>query len=149
MVSRERSLLAGVTAAALMAVVGVAEVVIAEVGERTISLYNIHTKETVTVVYKKGGKYVEAGLERVNHALRDHRRNEATKMDPELATVTAAPDASAYTFKLDPKAKFHDGHPLTSADHLQHLNKEQSHAKRFENVPGRDPGICIVDGARG
>ena len=30
-----------------------------------------------------------------------------------LATVTAAPDASSYTFKLDPKAKFHDGQPLT------------------------------------
>src|SRR5437879_1295590 len=39
-----------------------------------------------------------------------------TKIEPELATVTAAPDASAYTFKLDPKAKFHAGHPLTSAD---------------------------------
>jgi len=39
-----------------------------------------------------------------------------TKIEPELATVTAAPDASSYTFKLDPKAKFHDGHPLTSAD---------------------------------
>jgi peptide/nickel transport system substrate-binding protein len=39
-----------------------------------------------------------------------------TKMEPELATVTASPDASSYTFKLDPKAKFHDGKPLTSAD---------------------------------
>jgi peptide/nickel transport system substrate-binding protein len=39
-----------------------------------------------------------------------------TKIDPELATVTVSPDASSYTFKLDPKAKFHDGTPLTSAD---------------------------------
>src|SRR5438874_4829872 len=39
-----------------------------------------------------------------------------TKMEPELATVSASPDASSYTFKLDPKAKFHDGKPLTSAD---------------------------------
>ncbi len=39
-----------------------------------------------------------------------------TKIEPELATVTAAPDATSYTFKLDPKAKFHDGKPLTSAD---------------------------------
>ncbi len=87
MVSREHSLLAGVTAAALIAVVGAAQVVVAQVGERTISLYNIHTKETVTVAYKKGGKYIEAGLERVNHALRDHRRNETTKMDPELVDL--------------------------------------------------------------
>ena len=75
------------TAAALIAVVGAAQVVVAQVGERTISLYNIHTKETVTVAYKKGGKYIEAGLERVNHALRDHRRNETTKMDPELVDL--------------------------------------------------------------
>ena len=27
-----------------------------------------------------------------------------TKMEPELATVSASPDASSYTFKLDPKA---------------------------------------------
>jgi peptide/nickel transport system substrate-binding protein len=39
-----------------------------------------------------------------------------TKMDPELATVSAAQDSSSYTFKLDPKARFHDGTPLTSAD---------------------------------
>jgi peptide/nickel transport system substrate-binding protein len=40
-----------------------------------------------------------------------------TRIEPELATVvTSAPDASSYTFKLDPKAKFHDGKPLTSAD---------------------------------
>lgn len=61
--------------------------VVAQSGERTISLYNIHSKETITVVYKKGGKYVEAGLERVNHALRDWRRNETTKMDPELVDL--------------------------------------------------------------
>ena len=39
-----------------------------------------------------------------------------TKIEPELATVTAAPDASSYTFKLDPKARCHDGQPLTTAD---------------------------------
>ena len=39
-----------------------------------------------------------------------------TRMDAELATVEAAPDASAYTFKLNPNAKWHDGRPLTTAD---------------------------------
>jgi peptide/nickel transport system substrate-binding protein len=37
-------------------------------------------------------------------------------MDSELAEMTAAPDASAYTFKLNSKAKWHDGRPLTTAD---------------------------------
>jgi peptide/nickel transport system substrate-binding protein len=39
-----------------------------------------------------------------------------TRIEPELATVTASADSASYTFKLDPKAKFHDGKPLTSAD---------------------------------
>ena len=51
---------------------------------RVIALYNIHTKETISVLYKKDGKYIDAGLEKASWALRDWRRNEATKMDPEL-----------------------------------------------------------------
>ena len=87
MVLRERGLRAGVAAAALLAALGAVQMVTAQSGERTISLYNIHSKETVTVVYKRGGKYVEAGLERVNHVMRDWRRNETTKMDPELVDL--------------------------------------------------------------
>ena len=87
MVIRARGLLAGVASAALLAVVGSPEIVSASGGTRTISLYNIHTQETVSVVYKKDGKYVDAGLEKVNHILRDHRRNETTKMDPELVDL--------------------------------------------------------------
>jgi uncharacterized protein YcbK (DUF882 family) len=51
---------------------------------RTISLYNIHTKETVTSTYKRNGRYVPEEMEKVNWALRDWRKNEATKMDPTL-----------------------------------------------------------------
>ena len=66
---------------------GAATLVGASGGERTISLHNIHTKETVSVVYKRDGRYVEAGLQQVNHALRDWRRNEATNMDPALVDL--------------------------------------------------------------
>ncbi|MFM9942183.1 MAG: DUF882 domain-containing protein [Hyphomicrobiaceae bacterium] len=84
MVKRTRGLLAGVAVAALMAVASLPGIVTAASGSRTISLYNIHTKETVTVVYKKDGKYDEAALEKINHVLRDHRANAATKMDRDL-----------------------------------------------------------------
>ena len=66
---------------------GAATLVGASGGERTISLHNIHTKETVSVVYKRDGRYVDAGLAQVNHALRDWRRNESTKMDPALVDI--------------------------------------------------------------
>jgi uncharacterized protein YcbK (DUF882 family) len=52
--------------------------------QRTLSLYNIHTKETLTSVYKKDGKYVPEELKKISWALRDWRRDEATTMDPEL-----------------------------------------------------------------
>lgn len=56
----------------------------AHASERTLSIYNIHTKETTTVTFKRNGKYISEGLEKLNYALRDWRQNEPTKMDPEL-----------------------------------------------------------------
>lgn len=55
--------------------------------ERTLSIYNIHTKETSTITYKRDGKFLDDGLKQVNHAMRDWRRNEPTKMDPELVDL--------------------------------------------------------------
>jgi uncharacterized protein YcbK (DUF882 family) len=52
--------------------------------ERTISLYNIHTKEHLTITYRRNGKYIPAALEKLNWFLRDFRRNKKIKMDPEL-----------------------------------------------------------------
>jgi uncharacterized protein YcbK (DUF882 family) len=52
--------------------------------DRTLSLYNIHTKETLTSVYKKNGKYVPEEMQKINWILRDWRRDEATTMDPGL-----------------------------------------------------------------
>jgi uncharacterized protein YcbK (DUF882 family) len=52
--------------------------------QRTIYLYNIHNQETLVSTYKKDGKYIPAEMEKINWILRDWRRNEATKMDPEL-----------------------------------------------------------------
>ena len=54
---------------------------------RTISFYHIHTKETLTVTYKKGGQFVPEALEKINWILRDWRKNEATKMDPNTIDI--------------------------------------------------------------
>lgn len=51
---------------------------------RTLSFYNIHTEETVRITYKKDGEYLPAGMKRINHIMRDWRRDEPTEMDPEL-----------------------------------------------------------------
>jgi uncharacterized protein YcbK (DUF882 family) len=52
--------------------------------DRTISLYNIHTGETLTVQYMKGGRHIPSALAKINWILRDWRKNDHTEMDPDL-----------------------------------------------------------------
>lgn len=54
---------------------------------RVLSVYNIHNKETVTVTYKRNGRYQPAAMKKLNWVMRDWRRNEATKMDPKLIDI--------------------------------------------------------------
>ena len=51
---------------------------------RTLHIYNIHTKETARIVFKRDGKFDESGLKQINTFMRDWRRNQEIKMDPEL-----------------------------------------------------------------
>ena len=44
---------------------------------RTLSIYHVHTKESVTVTYMKGGKYIPSAMKKLNYILRDWRRNES------------------------------------------------------------------------
>ncbi len=52
--------------------------------DRTISMFNIHTKDTITVTFKRNGNYVPEALKQLNHFMRDWRRDMETKMDPAL-----------------------------------------------------------------
>ena len=54
---------------------------------RTISIRHMHTKEEVTVTFKRDGRYVAEGLEKLNWALRDWRTDEPIRMDPRLFDV--------------------------------------------------------------
>lgn len=51
---------------------------------RTLSMFNIHTEETLTVTYKKDGHYDQEALKELNHFMRDWRRDQERVMDPEL-----------------------------------------------------------------
>ncbi|MGB3719806.1 MAG: hypothetical protein DIU63_02075 [Proteobacteria bacterium] len=84
MSKRKLSLLAGAVALAFSAVYWAPRLVAELPQTRTISLHNIHTKETITVEYKRDGKYVPEAMEQINWLMRDWRRNEKTRMDPEL-----------------------------------------------------------------
>jgi uncharacterized protein YcbK (DUF882 family) len=75
--------LIGAVAVFATVLAGVASRIAAD-SQRTISFYNIHNQETLISTYKKDGKYIPAEMEKINWILRDWRRNEATRMDPEL-----------------------------------------------------------------
>lgn len=49
---------------------------------RTIWMYHIHTEETISILYKKDGKYIPEALKKLNWFLRDWRQNKAIEMDP-------------------------------------------------------------------
>ena len=51
---------------------------------RSIKLYYTHTGEKAEIVFKRNGRFDQAGLRKINQFLRDWRRNEPTKMDPRL-----------------------------------------------------------------
>lgn len=52
--------------------------------ERTISIYNIHTKKTLTILYKRNGRYIPEAMKKINVQMGDWRRKTSTKMDPKL-----------------------------------------------------------------
>jgi uncharacterized protein YcbK (DUF882 family) len=81
LVLRKRGILAGLAAALLGMSAGSPQIVAAFGSTRTISLYHIHTKETLTVTYKKDGKFVPEALKKIDWLMRDWRENEAIEID--------------------------------------------------------------------
>ncbi len=51
---------------------------------RTLSMFNIHTKETITVTFKKDGRFDPDALKQLNRFMRDWRKDQSRDMDPEL-----------------------------------------------------------------
>jgi uncharacterized protein YcbK (DUF882 family) len=49
---------------------------------RTISLYHVHTKESLTITYMQNGRYIPSAMKKVNKLMRDWRRNEVITIDP-------------------------------------------------------------------
>ena len=78
---------AGLASAAVTAVICGSSITAAPQNARTLALYNIHTKETTTVLYKKDGQFIQSALEKINWAFRDWRKDEATQMDPKLVDL--------------------------------------------------------------
>lgn len=82
-----QALTLGVAAGALLLGVRGTQDAIANGDTRTISIRHMHTKEETTVTFKRDGRYLAEGLEKLNWALRDWRTDEPIRMDPRLFDV--------------------------------------------------------------
>lgn len=51
---------------------------------RTLEMYYVNTGEKTAITFKRNGKYIASGLDKMNRFLRDWRRKEHIKMDPRL-----------------------------------------------------------------
>ncbi|HJZ42345.1 MAG TPA: DUF882 domain-containing protein [Hyphomicrobiaceae bacterium] len=87
MPARRRSIACCIAAALLALATGPSSITANNTRDRTISLYNINTKETLTVQYMKGGKRIAKAMEDINWILRDWRKDEKTEMDPDLVDL--------------------------------------------------------------
>lgn len=70
-------------AALLLASFGLQQALAAPGDTRTLSLHHVHTGEDLTITYKRNGQYDDEALKKINWIMRDWRRNEAIKMDPQ------------------------------------------------------------------
>jgi uncharacterized protein YcbK (DUF882 family) len=52
--------------------------------ERMLEMRNIHTKEKIKIVYKRNGKFLPDALKKLDHFMRDWRRDVTIKIDPDL-----------------------------------------------------------------
>ena len=84
-----RRLAAGALAAAatLVLAAGDTQNAAANGDTRTISIRHMHSKEELTVTFKRDGRYDSAALEKLNWILRDWRTDEPVRMDPRLFDV--------------------------------------------------------------
>jgi uncharacterized protein YcbK (DUF882 family) len=56
----------------------------AQAEDRALKLFNTHTNEKAVIVFKRDGVYDPKGLAQMNEILRDWRRDQPTRMDPQL-----------------------------------------------------------------
>ncbi len=69
--------------------------------ERSLSLYNPHTKDSFNGVYWRNGEYDRNALNNINYIMRDFRINDVKQIDTHLLDLL-----SAISLKLKPKKPF-------------------------------------------
>ena len=87
MVLRLKGLFASLGAVIAAAAVGVGPLIAQAPQSRSIAFYNIHTKETLSVIYKRNGRYLPEAMDKIDWIMRDWRKNQKIRIDPELVDL--------------------------------------------------------------
>ena len=108
---------------------------------RTLTFFNIHTKETLTVTFKRDGAYDEEGLKKLNTFMRDWRAEQETKMDPALIDLI---------WTLHRQLRSHEPIHLVSAYRSAKTNAKMrrrggGQAKRSQHIQGKAADIHFPD----
>ena len=77
----------GVAALAILFGYGSVQSAVAEGETRTLSMHHMHTDESITITYKRNGRYDEEALKKLDWFLRDWRQQQSTHMDPKLFDI--------------------------------------------------------------
>ena len=74
----------GVAGLLVLAASSALQSAVAEGDTRTLTMHHVHTGETITVTFKRDGRYVPSALKKLDWFLRDWRKGQETNMDPHL-----------------------------------------------------------------
>lgn len=75
---------AGSLSLALPLLAGQSRQAMANMPDRSLALYNLHTGETLKTTFWQDGQYVDESLHDINHFMRDFRQNEVKSIDTKL-----------------------------------------------------------------
>jgi uncharacterized protein YcbK (DUF882 family) len=111
--------------------------------EHSVSLYNTHTAERLTIVYRRGDNYIPEALAKLDYFLRDHNTNEVRHFDPRLYDILS--DLTASVGHPGGEIDIVCGYrtPATNAALRAHTNGVAEHSLHIqaEAIDLRMPGV--------
>ncbi len=95
--------------------------------ERSLSFYNLHTKEDLQTIYYRDGEYLPEALADINHIMRDHYCGAVKPIDTKLLDILYA---IRIRLNLAPREPFHIISGYRTARTNEMLSKRNSSVSR-------------------
>ena len=102
--------------------------------ERFVELFNTHTSETFSAVFKKGAEFDAVALTRFNKVLRDHRNGQVHEIDPRLFDQL---HDLALAAKCEPRFEIISGYRSPESNNKMSARPGSGVAKKSLHMQGR------------